>query len=368
MPAQKDAAEAAEFAALVAELSAEEVTGDEPGDDSAAQDDEASADPGDEPEEQDPDQEEDEPAEEELEEEDDPEADPDDLETELTEAEIEAKKLLEGGDLKAACKRLGVDPKIFKVKPREFTAMRKGLREAAIKERNALTYERQGKQLHEAAEQTYGPIVAGFRGHQGGRPLDVKAAIELMCEDSFENVVAGIARAAKGLSPAEAEVLRLRKERADEKAQTAAQAAQAAAAQQEAQEVTALTGRLKGTPLERVEGAAAEIRALVVKSFDGVGYGLTVKEAYAQVKSKYSKIAESVTGKPLSSSKGQRPGDAKPGKGKKRSELAPLRRVAASTPAEKKAAQKAAEAEEFRASVREASAAGNRLGRRYGRS
>lgn len=359
MPAQ-DPAEAAEFAALVAELSAEEVTGDEPGDEEAAQDDVGSAEPGEQDEEEQEAEDKDEPDEETDEPEEDEEAD---LETELSTAEIEAGKLFKAGNIKEACKRLGVDPKIFKIEPREFRAMRKGLGEAEAKVRQAATYERQGKQLHEAAEQTYGPIVAGFQGHHGGRPLDVKAAIELMCEDTFENVVSGIARAAKGLSPAEAELLRYKQERSQEKAAENTRKAQEAAQAQEAQEVTTLTGRLKGTPLERVDGAAAEIRALVVKSFDGVGYGKTVKEAYKEVKDKYARIAESVTGKKLPATKGK---DAPVGK--KRSELAPLRRAVPQTPAEKKAAQKAAEAEEFRASVREASAAGNRLGVRRGRA
>jgi len=364
MPAQHDAAEAAEFSALVAELSAEEVTGeDESGDEEAAQD-VTSDEPGEdeqEPEGDEPD-EENEPDEDE---EDEPE---EDLEKELSQAEIEAKKLFEAGDLKAACKRLGVDPKIFKVRPREFTAMRKGLRDADVKLRTAATYERQGKQLHEQAEQTYGPIVAGFQGHQTGRPLDVKAAIELMCEDSFENVINGIVRAAKGLSPAEAELLRIKQERAEEKKAEGQRRLQEQAQAQEAQEVTALTGRLKGTPLERVPDAAKEIRALVVKSFDGVGYGKTVQEAYREVKAKYAGIAEAVTGKKLTAGKGREQPAA--GKGKKRSELAPIRRAPAApvTWAEKEKARKAAEAEEFRASVREASSAGNRLGVRRGRA
>ncbi len=362
MPAPQDPAEAAEFAALVAELSTEEVEGEEPGDEEAAQDDEGSAEPGDS--EEDEEEQEDEPDKEPDDEEDEEDDEEDDLETELSAEEAEAKKLFEAGSFKEACKRLGVDPKIFKVRPREFTAMRKGLKEAETKVRQAATLERQGRQLHEQAELTYGPIVAGFRGHQGGRPLDVKAAIELMCEDSFENVVAGIARAAKGLSPAEAEVLRLRKERADEKQAETTRKAQEQAQAQEAQEVTALTGRLKGTPLEKVPDAAKEIRALVVKSFDGVGYGKTVKEAYAEVRGKYAALAEAVTGKKLETKR--QPAKKDEVRGKKRSELAPLRREVPKTPAEKEKARKLSEAEEFRQSVREASAAGNRLGVRRG--
>lgn len=372
---QVDEAEAAEFAALVAELSAEQVEGEEDaGDEEAAPEADSSRDPeedeeSEEEQENEPEGSEDE-TDEEGEEDPDEEDDPDDLEAGLSPQETEAAKMFLDGKIKEACKRLGLDPKIFKIKPREFTAMRKGLREADQKLRQATVLERQGRQLNEQAENTYGAIVAGFRAYKGGEPLKVKAAIELMAEDSFENIVATVARAAKGLSPAEVELMKIRKEREDEKRAENERKVSEGVAAQEAKEIATLTTRLAKTPLAKVPTAAAEIRALVVKSFDGTGYGTTVQEAYKEVRAKYTALAEAVTGKPLTFSKSQKgkETEGKTGKGKKRSELAPLRQgnTANLTPEQQKEAARKAEAEEFKRSVREA-AADDRHSRRYGR-
>lgn len=310
------AAEAAEFAALVAELKAPEVD-DDSDDNEAAPEAEVSGDP---------------------EEDEEEELDEASEEDELTVDETAAKALFEAGDIQGACKKLGLDPKIFKVNSRQFTAMRKGLADAAKLEREGRAKEAQGQNLHKAAEQTYGPIVAGFQAYKQGNPLNLRAAIELMCEDTFENVVSTVARAAKGLDPAQLEVIKLRKELAEREAKQNEQQTAQSRASQETAEVGKLTGLLKATPLAHVEGAAEEIRSLVVKSWDGTGYGLTVKQAYTQVKAKHAKIAAAFGNKPT---------------GKPSSSRAPLTAVRSTKPTTK-ADREAAERAEFEAVLREA--------------
>lgn len=354
-----EAAEAAEFAALVAELKAPEADDDSDGEEAAPEGDTSA----------DPEEDEDEDSEaSELEDEDEPSDDEDedeleDEDEELSTDELAAKKLFESGDIKAACKRLGLDPKIFKINARQFTAMRKGLADATRLEREGKAAQTAGKQLNTKAEEIYGPIVAGFQAYKGGNPLNVKAAIELMCEDSFENVIATVARAAKGLDPAQLEVMKLRKEMADRDAKEKETQTQAQVQAQEKTEVKKLTTLLKTTPLAKVEGAAEEIRALVVASYDGTGYGLTVKQAYAQVKAKHEKVAKAFGGK-LPTAK-----DTKQGKvGKKREELAPVRKDAKTmSVAERIAARKQDEEDEFKrelAAAKEDTKRGGRAARR----
>lgn len=354
-----EAAEAAEFAALVAELKAPEADEDNDGDEAAPEGD-TSADP-EEDEDEDTDsgdelEDEDEPSDDEDEDEDEEELEDDE---DLSADEKAAKSLFESGDIKAACKKLGIDPKIFKINARQFTAMRKGLADSAklAKEGNAkLT---QGQQLHTKAEEVYGPIVAGFQAYKGGNPLNVRAAIELMCEDSFENVVATVARAAKGLDPAQLEVIKLRKEMADRDAKQKEEGAKATQATQEKAEVKKLSTLLKSTPLAKIEGAAEEIRALVVASYDGTGYGLTVKQAYAQVKAKHAKVAAAFGGK-LPTGKTGKPGKT----GTKREELAPVRKdTKAMTVQERIAQKKLDEQAEFERELRAAKEDTKRGGR-----
>jgi hypothetical protein len=348
-----EAAEAAEFAALVAELEAPQ--GDEDDADGAAPEGDSSADPDEDDDTDSELEDEDEPAEDDEEDED---LDDDDDGESLDANEVAAKKLFEAGDIKGACKRLGLDPKIFKVKPREFTAMRKGLADAKKLAEEGRTKAAKGEKLRADAEQVYGPIVAGFQAYKGGDPMKLRAAIELMCEDSFENVVATVARAAKGLDPAQVEVIKLRKELADREA---AQKAEQTKAQTEAQaktEVAKLSRAIKNTPLAKIDGAAQEIYDLVAASFDGTGYGLTAKQAYAQVKAKHAKVAKAFGAKL----------DDKPGKKgsktSKRTELAPVRTPAKPlTKADKEAAERA-EFEQVLKEAKEATKAQERRSRR----
>lgn len=352
-----EAAEAAEFAALVAELEAPQ--GDEDSDaDGAAQEGDSSADPDED--DADPASDlEDEDEEAESDDEEDEDLEDDDSE-ELSADELAAKKLFEAGDIKSACKRLGIDPKIFKINARQFTAMRKGLADATKLQREGSSAKAQAEQLRTGAEQVYGPIVAGFQAYKSGNPMNLRAAIELMCEDSFENVVATVARAAKGLDPTQVEVIKLRKEIADREAAAKESQTKAQAEAQQKTEVARLTKSLAKTPLAQIEGAAEEIYKLVADSFDGTGYGLTAKQAYAQVKAKHEKVAKAFGGK-LPAPKGAK--GSKPGK-PERKELAPVR--APSKPLTR-AEREAAEAEEFQKVLKEAKDAvrkGERQGRR----
>lgn len=350
-----DAAEAAEFAALVAELEAPQGDEDDSDTEGAAQEGDSSADPD----------EDDEDSATDLEDEDDSADEEDeDLEDDtdtLTADEAAAKKLFEAGDIKAACKRLGVDPKIFKINARQFTAMRKGLADATKLQREGASAKTQAEQLRTGAEQVYGPIVAGFQAYKNGNPLNLRAAIELMCEDSFENVVATVARAAKGLDPTQVEIIKLRKELADREAATKEQATKAQTEAQAKTEVARITKSLAKTPLAQIEGAADEIYKLVAESYDGTGYGVTVKQAYATVKAKHEKVAKAFGGKlPAPKVKGK---EVKPGKTERR-ELAPVRKDSKPlTRAEKEAAEKA-EFDQVLKEAKEAVRKGERQSRR----
>ncbi len=316
---QAAAAEAAEFAELLSELGGDEpATGDEPDQSVDTVDRSEDAPAGDvSP--------------------DEPEAAP------LEAVETEAGKLIEAGDLEAAAKKLGIDPKLFKLDKRQFAAMRKGLTEAKRKEADAGGKLKTSEKLRADAEAVYGPI----------------AAIELMCEDSIENIVATIQRAGKPADPATAEVMRLRRELADRDAkQTQAQQAQAAELKARS-DTAAIEKRLASTPLAKVPGAAREIYDRVKASFDGVGYAKTVKEAYAEVKAEKAAIAAAL-GAPA---RKPAPPTRKP--------LVPVRKdLAALTPMQRKAAREEQERAEFRAVLAEADEAVKaevRRGRRAGR-
>jgi hypothetical protein len=343
MSKEAAAAEAAEFAALLDELGGEaeaataeapEVEGDEP---DAAEGDEST----------------------------EPEAPADDKPEPLDAEPSAAGKLIEAGDLEGAAKALGIDPKLFKLDKRQFAAMRRGLADAKKKEAEAVKAKTYAERVKGDAERTYGPIAAGFAARVAGDGAKLRAAIELMAEAPFEEIVALVQKAGKPLDAGTAEVMRLRRELAerDQKAQQQTQA-QAQAAQAQA-EVQSIEKRLSDTPLAKVPGAAKEIHDLVKASWDGVGYSLTVKEAYAKVKAEKAKIAEALTGKPLAVSKGQKREAAE------KKPLVPIRKdMSKLSPAERKAAKAEQEKAEFRAVLAEAEAAVQaeiRRGRRAGR-
>lgn len=258
----------------------------------------------------------------------------------LTEAETAAAKLIEQGDLDGALKRLGVDPALVKVDRRQFFAMRKGLADAKAKERASEAKAAEATKLRTEAEKLYGPIAAGFAAHRQGDGAKLRAAIELLAEDSFENVLATIERGNRPLDPATAEVMRLRAELAErDKAVKSEQTAAQAKAAEQAQ-ITKLEAQVAKTPLAKVPGAAKQIYDRVKASYDGVGYSLSVKEAYAQVKAEVEAVAKAF-GAPA----------APPPRGK------PLQERIPRTPETRRLSQAEREEAEFRKTIAEAEAA-----------
>lgn len=210
----------------------------------------------------------------------------------------EIADLIDGGDLKAAAEKLGLDPSIFKLNNRQFKASRTTAREAkaaaaeaATKAAAALAAQTQAEQLNQKAEEIYGPVVAGKHFYQQGDVLKARAAIELMFDDTLENIVANLAKGAKGMDPAQLEVLKLRRELDAEKAAKATETAAAATAQEQATQVAGIAAKLKGTPLEALaDEAAAEIQKVIQASYNkALGrHTKTLKEAYAEVKGQYA--------------------------------------------------------------------------------
>lgn len=299
MATAKDAAEAeaSEFASVMAELESDQ------GDDNAESDtpeaDSVESDPE---------------ANEELEETEDPE-----LET-AAPADVEAfrgelSELLDSGDLKGLADKLGVDPSIFKLNNKQFKASRLAetnarRSKAEAEQALATASERaaRAEQLQALAEETYGPVAAGSAGYRAGDYSQTRAAIELLCQDKFENVVANLARAAKGLDPGQVEVLKLRRELAERDRKANETAAQAAAAAEEAEQVGKISTALAKTPLAAVPGADREIWALVKASKHPTlnKYTKTVKDAYAEVKAAHAARAAAFT------AAGSKPRAAKP--------------------------------------------------------
>lgn len=222
----------------------------------------------------------------------------------------EVRDLIDAGDLAGAAKLLGLDPSVFKLNNRQFKAARVTAKEAktaaaeaSSKAALAESAQRQAETLNAKAEEIYGPVVAGKHHYKQGDVLKARAAMELMFEDSFENIVANMAKGAKAMDPAQLEVLKLRKELADEKARKDAETATQTAAQAEATELAGIAAKLKGTPLEALsDEAAADIQRVIRASYNkGLNkYTKTLKEAYAEVKAGYTaKAAKLATlGKP----------------------------------------------------------------------
>lgn len=233
------------------------------------------------------------------------ETETEEIETETAEVDVEADRaeiagLFSKGKLKEACEKLGLDPGIFRLNNRQFAAARaaetaaKALKaegEAALSEGTAKLAK--ATELDTAARTTYGPIAVGAAKYAQGEHLAAKGAVELFFRDKFENIVANIARAAKGIDPAQAEVIRLRREIAERDAANTASTAAAASAAEEAGQVTTIAGKLKGTPLEGVDGAAEEIARVIRASKHPTlnKYTVTLKEAYVQVKAAHAKKA-----------------------------------------------------------------------------
>jgi hypothetical protein len=213
----------------------------------------------------------------------------------------ELAELIDGGDLKAAAEKLGLDPSVFKLNNRQFKAARVAAKEAreakTVAETaaaTALTAQKQAETLNARAEEVYGPVVAGKHHYKNGNVLEARAALELLFEDTYENIVTNMAKGAKAMDPARLEVEKLRRELAAEKAAKATETAATSAATQKATEIAGITAKLKGTPLEDLsDEAAADIHAVISKSYNSAlgKHTVTLKEAYAQVKKQYAEKA-----------------------------------------------------------------------------
>ncbi len=292
MAIEKDAGDAADFAAVLAELEADQGSDGDVETEEATPGADVDSDPA-----------ADDESEDESEDIEDEESEDEDLEDEAPEgsADVETFKdelaeLLDGGDLKALAEKLGKDPSIFKLNNKQFKAARvaeRNARKAKAEADTALATasekETKATQLQSGCESTYGPIVAGFTAYKKGDPMRARAAIELMLEDKFENIVATIGRAAKGLDPGVVEVQRLRNELAERDRKLAEQTTAAQSQAEEATQVSAIAGKLKTTPLAGIaDEAAGQIWALIKASKHPTlnKYTKTLKEAYQEVKDK----------------------------------------------------------------------------------
>lgn len=272
----------------------------------------------------------------------------------------EIRELIDAGDLRAAAEKLGLAPSIFKLNNRQFKAARTAAREAKTLKAEAETKltsasdaVTKAETLNAKAEEIYGPVVAGKFHYKGDPsrgippdPMKARAAMELLFEDSFENIFTNLQKAAKGIDPAQFEVLKLRKELADEKARKETETAAATAAQADATELAGIAAKLKGTPLETLSSeAAADIQKVMRASYNkGLGrYTKTLKEAYAEVKTDYAAKAAK-----LAAVTGKRPG-AKPKVEDTRKPLTP--------PRNPPKAGKLTEEQEFQAELKAAKAA-----------
>lgn len=294
MSTKSDADVDAEMTAAMAELRAE-LGGDDSAEEAAPEADSVEGDP-----------EADEESEEEEEEKEEP------LEDEDGEAaRAEVAKLFADGDLKGACAKLGLDPAIFKLNNRQFAAARKAEQNAAAEKARAekalaesAARAEKAESVQRAAEQLYGPVVAGNKAYRVDKDMaKARAAIELLFEDRWENIKAQIEKGATPLSPAELRVIELEQRLEAEKKEKEKGDAAATAAAQHAEDVAKVTGKLAGTPLEGVEGAAEDIVKVLRASYNPAlkKNTLTLKEAYGQVKAAYAKKAAQLaklTGKP----------------------------------------------------------------------
>lgn len=217
----------------------------------------------------------------------------------------ELAELIDSGDLKAAAEKLGLDPSIFKLNNRQFKAARVTAQEAkanaalaSTKAAEAATAVTKAEALNAKAEEIYGPVVAGKHHYKNGDVLQARAAMELLFDDTFENIVTSMAKGARALDPAQLEVQKLRRELEAERTTKATETAAQSAAAQKATEIAGIAAKLKATPLAELgDEAAAEIHAVIHASYNkALGkHTVTLKEAYTTVKANYAAKAAKLT-------------------------------------------------------------------------
>jgi hypothetical protein len=239
---------------------------------------------------------------------DDPDAGDDDAsEDEDEPAEVPAdvaalktqvSQLLVDGDLKAACKLLGIDPKVLKINQPKFEAMRKGLKEAKdirtandTRQKTLDEYKAKTDRVLEDGRKKFGPFV----DLQNALALDDFSAAKEIFEGldrkgrTFKEIAQGIVTAAANTSPSEAKYKRLLREQAEakrkeEEAAEAAKKSTETVEQTKAMEKKNLDGaaaKLKGTQFEDIPRSAETLVRIVSENWDETRKGLKVP--YAQI-------------------------------------------------------------------------------------
>lgn len=241
------------------------------------------------------------------------------------------------GDVEAACKALGIDPKVLKVNPAKLEAMRKGLKEA-----RDLSAAANAKEAANTAEKARLASVLADAKKRYGAYVDLGNAIgmgdfvaiqELVLGlaprgTTWDQVQAGLANAGKTVTPGELaarrELKRLREEQtAREEAAAAATNQTQTAAQEQALQAKNLVGaetRLKGTPFEGITGAPQALVKLYADNWDYQRNGLKVRpEELLKKLAEDPVISQLVELKKLKGKKGGKPAaEAKPAPGRGR--------------------------------------------------
>jgi len=194
-------------------------------------------------------------------------------------------QLFVDGDLAAACKALGIDPKVLNVSEPKFKAMRQGLKEARETKaagETALAEAAGQKTKNDAilkdAKAKYGPLVDLKNALGLGDYGAAKELLESLAPKgvTFQQIAEGIVQAARGVSPGEMAARReLKRIKEEREAEQTALAAKETEKQTEAQK-TALAEknlkgaetRLKGTQFDGVDGAAAKLVEIVAANWD----------------------------------------------------------------------------------------------------
>jgi hypothetical protein len=196
------------------------------------------------------------------------------------------------GDIEAALKDLGVDPKVLGVNGPKLIAMRRGLKEAKeltatanAKLAKAVESEESAKAIIADGRKTYGHLVDLKNALKLGEFTAARDILEALAPEgtTYKQIAEGLAKAAAGMSPSEV-IYRKKLRELAEKERQEAEAAEAAKAKakEPAPEVVAqknLDGAKKllaKTTFADIPGAAEKLVELAAKNWDPVKKGLKV--------------------------------------------------------------------------------------------
>lgn len=206
-------------------------------------------------------------------------------------ADLEAiGQLFVAGDLAAACKALGIDPKVLKVNGPKLIAMRKGLAEA-----NAKSAAAEQATKANAAEKSRLDAVLADAKRRFGPLVDLQNAIgladfgsvqELLLAlapkgTSWEQLKTGLDAAGKAVTPELLAAKRELKRLKDEQAALEATKTQSQTAEQETalakKNLDGATARLKGTDFDGIAGAPEAMVRIISENWDFTRGGLKCK-------------------------------------------------------------------------------------------